>query len=66
MRKWVGKWRFNNVMDGHHGLTGSATVSAPNEFEAREAIRCAASREMFGTTMMQRYVEIQNISIKTY
>jgi len=54
--RWFGDWEFRNISDSKNGRHGTTTVSAPTETKAKEAIRKAASRELFETAAMQRYV----------
>lgn len=61
MSTWTGKWEFRNVMRGEHGSRGTKTVHASSESAAKSKIREEASRDLFGTTMLQRYVVVSGL-----
>ena len=55
-------WKFNNAFCREHGKKGNITVDANSEEEACESIKRRVSRELFGTTGMQSYVAVSDIS----
>lgn len=61
MGTWTGSWTFRNVMHHLHGSSGTATVNASDEKSAMYAIKNDASRELFGTTGMQTYIDVSNL-----
>jgi hypothetical protein len=61
MGTWTGSWTFRNVMHHLHGSSGTATVNASDEKSARYRIKHDASRDLFGTTMMQTYIDVTSI-----
>jgi hypothetical protein len=61
MGTWTGSWTFRNVMHDKHGTSGTSTVNAEDEQSAKYAIKNDASRELFGTTMMQTYIDVSNL-----
>lgn len=61
MGTWTGNWTFRNVMHDLHGKSGTATVNARDEKSAKYAIKNDASRSLFGTTMMQTYIDVSNL-----
>lgn len=62
MPRWRGDWKFSNVMSRKDGVCGTETVDASTEAKAKEAIKDEASIRLFGTTMMQGYVEVRNLA----
>ena len=61
MARWTGKWEFTNSMHRHHGRSGEKTVQADSEAQAKSMIRDEVSRQLFGTTMMQTYVQVRSL-----
>lgn len=59
MKTWIGKWRFRDVMHYLHGSTGTERVQASSEESARSQIQEKASRQLFDTSMMMRYVHVE-------
>jgi len=62
MPRWRGSWEFNNVMSSKDGSRGTETVKTSTEARAKEAIKDKASMRLFGTTMMQGYIEVRNLT----
>lgn len=62
MKKWEGRWSANNIMlDQLYGKSGTETVYADSEEQAKSEIRCKVSRDLVGTTMMNRSITVNSI-----
>ena len=62
MDRWSGTWEFDDATSPHHGKTGQATITAPTKFDAEQAVKEDASRELFGSRMMTPYIVVNSIT----
>ena len=62
MNRWEGNWEFDDATSPHHGETGQATITAPTQFDAQQAVKEAASRTLFGSPMMTPYIVVRSIT----
>ncbi len=60
-KRWEVSWEFRNAFLTEHGSRGTETVSADDESEAKNRVKEAVSRRLFGTTGYFTYVVITKI-----
>ena len=61
-KSWTGDWTFRNYFLQQHGSTGTETVTAVNERDAKQKIIGVANRALFGSmTTFWSYFDVSNL-----
>lgn len=64
MHQWTGRWRFGcYTVAQFYGRTGTATVSADTEDDARQMIKYDVAREL-GAPMVHDCIEVSDLRKK--